>query len=229
MSDHQSVKASFAIFTPEEGFDMDDAIAHVTKVAAEIEDTRNINVAILKGLHHSWVAVFGVQRVVEATNLPEAAAFTKGLRCPVRKVESGWFKLNSQQTRKDLPFAQISVGDIVSIRSINKKTSSDHTSWEEEDSLSYSCIAILRAYFHRFKGLYSCSFFDSLDKKRIIGIAVWDTIESARFVAEHPESNPALAYWEHAEELKFHIYQAVYATTRRDSSLPGFQISFESP
>ncbi|GLJ14471.1 hypothetical protein SUGI_0234010 [Cryptomeria japonica] len=227
MSDSHIVKVSFGIFTPEEGFDMDDAIAHVTKVAAEIEQSSNINVAILKCLHHSWVAVFAVEAKTvheSATiNLPQAAAFTRGLNCPVRILESGWFQQTSQQTRKDLPFAQISLGDIVSIRSMKC------TSWEKQDTLSYSCLAILRAYFDRFRGLISCSFYDSMNGKQIIGIVVWDSIESALFVAKHPESNPALPYWEQlgAQELKYRVYQVVYVT-RKDpvqaSSLPSFQI-----
>ncbi|KAH9314416.1 hypothetical protein KI387_023043 [Taxus chinensis] len=223
-----NVRVSFSIFKPEEGCDINDAVAHMTQVATVIDKSSGINVAILKCLDHSWAAVFmvwkgeGSQNADNlALNLPQAAAFTKGLKCAVRIVDSGWFQPSSQQTRQGVPFAQLSLGDIVSIRRI-------HCSWKIQDVLSYSCLAILRSYFDRIKGIISCSFYDSLDGQQIIGVGVWDSIELASVLVKYPHTSPALPYWKAvgAKELQYHVCQVVYATckTSNQDSRPGFQI-----
>ncbi|GLJ14451.1 hypothetical protein SUGI_0233640 [Cryptomeria japonica] len=114
-----SQMVSFGIFKPEEGCDIDDAVAHMSTVASLLEKTHNLNVAILRSLDFSWAAVFaaykdGSQNEDKSTlNLPEAAAFTRGLKCAVRIVDSGWFRLTSQQTVKGAPFAELLLGDII--------------------------------------------------------------------------------------------------------------------
>ena len=79
------------------------------------------------------------------------------MNCAVRIVESGWFLLGSQEISKGVPFAQISLGDIVSLRRIYMP------SWKIQEVLSYSCLAILKSYFAQLRGLLSYSFYDSLD------------------------------------------------------------------
>ncbi|XP_057866938.1 uncharacterized protein LOC131074360 [Cryptomeria japonica] len=222
-----SQMVSFGIFKPEEGCDIDDAVAHMSTVASLLEKTHNLNVAILRSLDFSWAAVFaaykdGSQNEDKSTlNLPEAAAFTRGLKCAVRIVDSGWFRLTSQQTVKGAPFAELLLGDIVSIRRI-------YCSWKIQDILSYSCLAILRSYFNSFKGMISASFFDSLDGKQIIGFEVWDKVESALAVEKNPQRNPALAYWKDvgAKEVKYHVCQVVYVTYSRlsQNAIVGFRI-----
>ncbi|KAH9314418.1 hypothetical protein KI387_023045 [Taxus chinensis] len=224
----RNVRVFFGIFEPEEGCDINDAVAHLTKVATLFEESSYINVAIIKCEDNSWAAVFivwkgeGSQNAENsALNLPQAAAFTKGLKCAVRAVESGWFQPSSQQTSQGIPFAQLSLGDIVSIRRI-------YCSWKKQDALSYSCLAILRSYFNRIKGIISCSFYDSLDGKQIVGLGVWDGIESASALLKHPDKSPGLTYWKDMAEkkLKYHVCQVVYvsSTTLNKNSSPGFRI-----
>eukprot|EP01018_Ginkgo_biloba_P040443 Gb_40165 [translate_table: standard] len=117
----QSVtRISFGIYMPQDGCHIDDAIAHISRVSSALEQSSGIKVAILKNLDLSWAAVFSVWRggnVDESTiHLPEAAAFTKGMRCVVRIVDSGWFELTSQEKRQGVPFAELCLGDIVSVR-----------------------------------------------------------------------------------------------------------------
>ncbi|KAH9314414.1 hypothetical protein KI387_023041 [Taxus chinensis] len=206
---NRNVRVSFAIFEPEGECDINDAVAHMTKVAAVIEKSSDINVAIIKCLDNLWAAVFivwkgeGLQNAENsALNLPQAAAFTKGLKCAVRTVDSGWFQPSSQQTSRGIPFAQLSLGDIVSIRRI-------YCSGKRQDVLSYSCLAILRSYFDHLEGIISCSFYDSLDGKQIIGLGVWDGIESASVLVKHPDKSPGLTYWKDMveKELKYHVCQ----------------------
>ncbi|KAH9314419.1 hypothetical protein KI387_023046, partial [Taxus chinensis] len=202
----RNVRVFFGIFEPEEGCDIDDAVAHLTKVVTLFEESSDINVAIIKCVHNSWAAVFIVWKGEgsqnpenSALNLPQAAAFTKGLKCAVRAVDSGWFQPSSQQTSQGIPFAQLSLGDIVSIRRI-------YCSWKKQDALSYSCLAILRSYFNSVKGLISCSFYDSLDGKQIVGLGVWDGIESASALLKHPDKSPGLTYWKDMAEKKLEYH-----------------------
>lgn len=223
---------SFGIYEPQNGCDIHEAVAHMARVAALLEKRNNIDVAILKSLEHSWAAVFAVWKGGSsgdgpALNLPEAAAFTKGMQCAVRIVDSGWFRLSSQEISRDVPFAQLSLGDIVSLRRIYMP------SWKIQDALSYCCLAILKSYFSWLKGLLSYSFYDSLDGKQIIGLGVWDSVESASVLAnndDNPNANPWVAFWKSlgAKKLKYHVCQVVYVTYQSPCSLqnsrPGFRI-----
>lgn len=223
---------SFGFYEPQKGCNIQDAVNHMARVAAVLELRNNIKVAILKSIEHSWVAVFAVwagesdtdnHRHGPSLNLPEAAAFTKGMNCAVRIVESGWFRQSSQEISKGVPFAQLSLGDIVSLRRIYTPSS------KIQEVLSYCCLAILKSYFSRLKGIQSCSFYDSLDGTQIIGLGVWDSVESASVLEKHPKTNPALPFWKGlgAKKLKFHVWQVAYVTNQSpvsENSRPGFRI-----
>eukprot|EP01018_Ginkgo_biloba_P014904 Gb_38587 [translate_table: standard] len=223
----QSVtRISFDIYMPQDGCHIDDAIAHISTVSSTLEKSSGIKVAILKNLDLSWAAVFSVWRgganVDESTiHLLEAAAFTKGMRCVVRIVDSGWFELTSQEKRQGVPLAELCLGDIVSVRRI-------YSSWKKQDVLSYCCLALLKAYFCKLRGIVSASFYSSLDGKRIIGLGVWESVESANAVRDHPNPTPAETFWKAlgAKDLKFDVCQVVYVTyqTPTNDGRPGFHI-----
>jgi hypothetical protein len=143
--------------------------------------------------------------------------------CAVRIVESGWFRLSSQELSKGVPFAQLSLGDIVSLRRIYMSSS------KIQEVMSYCCLAILKSYFSRLKGIFSYSFYDSLDGKEIIGLGVWDSIESASVLEKHPKTNPSLPFWKElgAKKLKYHVCQVVYITCQSpglENDRTGFRI-----
>jgi len=223
---------SFAIYEPQDGCDIHDAVAHMARVAALLEKRSNIDVAILKSLQQSWAAVFAVWKGGSssdglAPDLPEAAAFTKGMTSAVKIVDSGWFRLTSREISRGVPSAQLSLGDFVGLRRIYT------SSWKIQDMLSYCCLAILKSYFTRLKGILSSSFYESLDGKQIIGLGVWDSIESASVLVnkdDDPSVNPWVSFWRSlgAKKLKYHVCQVVYVTFPDPSSLqnsrPGFQI-----
>ncbi|GLJ14445.1 hypothetical protein SUGI_0233570 [Cryptomeria japonica] len=154
----QSQSVSFGIFKPEEGCNIEDALAHMATVATLIEKTQNISVTILRCLDFSWAAVFAagkdesLNEDKSTSNLPEAAAFTKGLKCAVRIVDSGWFRFTSPEP----------------------------------------------------------------DGKQIIGLGVWDRVESALALEKYPHRNPALPYWKDmgAKKLEYNVCQVVYVTYR---------------
>eukprot|EP00253_Pinus_taeda_P024349 PITA_24349 len=213
----QSLKwVSFGIYEPQGSCDIHDAVAHMATVAALVEKKSNIKVAILKSLQHSWAAIFAVS-IGESDadnramlNLPEAAAFTKGMDCAVKIVDSGWFRQSSQELSRGVPCAQLSLGDIVSLRRMYI------SSWNKQDLLSYCCLAVLKSYYSGLKGILSYSFYDSMDGTKIIGLGVWDSVETASFLEKNPDSNPALPFWKDlgAKKLKYHVCQVVYVTCR---------------
>jgi hypothetical protein len=143
--------------------------------------------------------------------------------CAVKIVESGWFRLNSQEISRGVPFAQLSLGDIVSLRRMHISNR------KKQDLFSYSCLAILKSYFSGLKGILSYSFFDSLDATWMIGLGVWASVESAYFLKNNPKSNPALPFWKDlgAKKLKYDVCQVVYVTYQTpclQNSRPGFQL-----
>eukprot|EP00253_Pinus_taeda_P011994 PITA_11994 len=223
---------SFAIYEPQHGCDIQDAITQMSRVAALLEKGNNIDVAILKSLEQSWVAVFAVSKGESIANglglnLPEAAAFTKGMTSAVKIVDSGWFRLTSREISRGVPFAQLSLGDIVGLRRIYTASS------KIQDMISYSCLAILKSYFVRLKGILSSSFYESLDGKQIIGLGVWDSVESASVLVnndDNPNVNPWIVFWKSlgAKKLKYDVCQVAYVTfgdpCNLENSRPGFQI-----
>merc|ERR1711915_188982 len=135
----------------------------------------------------------------------------------------GWFQLTSQEISRGVPFAQLSLGDIVSMHRMYI------ASRKKKDLFSYSCLAILKSYFAGLKGVLSYSFLDSMDGRRIIELGVWDSVESASFLENNHKSNPALPFWKDlgAKKMKYDVCQVVYVsyqTSRRHISRPGFEI-----
>ena len=127
-------------------------------------------------------------------------------------MNSGYFRLNSQQTSKGKLLAQLSMGDVVSIRRIE-------CSPKRQEMLSYACLAILRSYFTGLKGVGFYSFYESLD--RIVVLEVWDSIQSALAFVKNAEDNPALPFWKgagakqlkyHVRHVKYHVCHIVHAT-----------------
>jgi hypothetical protein len=221
---------SIAIYEPQDGSDIHDAVTHMARVASLLEKRNSIKVAILKSLEQSWAAVFSVWKGGSSADgpalyLPEAAAFTKGITCAVRVMDSGWFRLSSREISRGVSFAQLSLGDIVSLRRLYT------ASWKRQDVLSYCCLAILKSYFAGLKGILSYSFYDSMDGRQIIGLGVWDSIESAAVLAntDDPNANPWVAFWKSlgAKKLQYHVCQVVYVTYQTpciEYSRPSFQI-----
>eukprot|EP01018_Ginkgo_biloba_P029871 Gb_06987 [translate_table: standard] len=191
---------SFAIYKPLKGYDIDDAVLHITKATASLE--RTVRTAIVKSVNGSWgrfsfhVAVISVWKDasinVETDSITNLHGLSAELACKdstpiVRIVDSGWFQLSSQK-HKDIAFSQLKVGNIVNVRRI-------YSSRRKQDMLAYSCLAIMKAYFKDMKGICSYSFYKSIDGKRIIGLGIWDSIESASALLEKSTGSPGEAYW----------------------------------
>lgn len=216
MHSEQSIRVSFSIFKPQEGCNMDDVVAQMVAAAASIEkcssSRSDISIYILRTISKNWAAAVAEKRGEEDANpwlnLPEAAAFTKGFSSAVRMVDSGWFDMNCEESKLGLPaFRQKRVGDVVSVRRI-------YSGGKNPDKLSYCCLALLKAYFTKTKGLHSYTFYDSMDGKRIIGLAKWESVDAACSVLSKQNGCSAEAFWRSlgAKKLKYDVCRVVYAS-----------------
>eukprot|EP01018_Ginkgo_biloba_P029869 Gb_06989 [translate_table: standard] len=212
--DDKSIRISFSIYKPIKGYDIEDAIAHITIATAKLEKAGNVKAAILKSLNGSWAAVFSVRKDTfnadcSAQNpaaVNDDSVAPEYLTAVVRLVESGWFHLISSE-HKDCSCAQVRVGDIVSVRRI-------YTDCVNQEVLSYSCLAVTKAYFPQIQGNSSCAFYKSMDGKLIIGLSTWDSAESAYGIVDATTGSPGEAYWKDlgAKKLKYEVCQVVYVT-----------------
>eukprot|EP01018_Ginkgo_biloba_P029872 Gb_06986 [translate_table: standard] len=205
----ETIRISVAIYKPMKGCDIDDAVGHITKAIASLEQT--VKTAIVKSVNGSWVAVISVWKdasIVETDSITNlhglSAELAKDSTPIVRIVDSGWFQLSSQE-HKDIAFAQLRVGDIVNVRRI-------YSSSRKQEVLAYSCLAITKAYFKDTKGILSYTFYKSIDGKRIIGLGIWDSIESASALLEKSTGSPAEAYWKGlgAKMLRYEVCKVVH-------------------
>ena len=209
----ETIRVSFAIYKPLKGYDIDDAVARITKSIASLELlARGAKTAILKGASGLWAAVFilwkgALNEDDSAQNHPGAAEFARELASGVVKmVDSGCFQLSSQE-HKHMSFAQLRIGDIVSLRRI-------YSSSKKQDVLAYCCLALLKAYFKQINGILSYTFYKSMDGRRIFGLGIWDSVESASALLPTSKGSPAEAYWKGlgAKMLKYEVAQVVYVT-----------------
>eukprot|EP01018_Ginkgo_biloba_P029868 Gb_06967 [translate_table: standard] len=207
----ETIRISFAICKPMEGWEIEDAVDHVTKFTVGLEGAGCAKSAIMKSVRGSWAAVFSIWDGAACAhdsmeNWHEASESSKDPTSVVKLVESGWFQLSCQEHR-DVSFAQLKVGNIVSLRRI-------YSSRDKHDVLEYCCLALLKAYFRKIEGLFSCTFYKSIDCKRIFGLGIWDTVESASAILDESKGSFGEVYWKDlgAEMLTYEVCQVVYVT-----------------
>jgi len=207
----QSSRVALAIYKPITGYNIHDALRHITTaLIPALHKAGSTKAAVLKSVNGSWVAIFSVwkQAVSEKDDSRIADQLGKDWASSVvRLVEWRWFQLSCEEHR-DVSFAQLRFGDIVNIRRIQ-------SSRKKQDVLAYSCLAILKAYFKHMKGIRSYTFYSSVEGKRIIGLGIWDNIESASAVLKESNGSPAEPYWYGlgAKTLKYEVCKVVFIST----------------
>jgi len=201
-----------ALYKPNIGYDIHDALRHMsTSLIPAIHKAGSTKAAVLNSvLSGSWAAIFSVWE----TALPEkeycriADELGKHwVSSVVTVVKWRWFHLSCQEHR-DVSFAEVRFGDIVSLRRIGSSTN-------KKELLAYSCLAILKAYFKHMKGLRSYTFYTSVEGKRIIGLGIWDNIEAASVVLKQSNGSPGEPYWSGlgAKTLKYEVCKVVLVST----------------
>lgn len=85
---------------------------------------------------------------------------------------------------------------------------------EYQDLLSYSCLAVLKAYFDKTEGLLSCTFYKSLDGMKMTGLGVWQSVEAAHALLGSEGGAPGESFWRSLGAMaRFGIYQVVFVTS----------------
>lgn len=82
-----------------------------------------------------------------------------------------------------------------------------------QDVVSYSCLAILKAYFQKTDGLLSYSFYKSLDGSSMAGLGVWENFDAASAFLNAPDGAPEEHYWRSlGAKTRLGIYEVVSIT-----------------
>lgn len=207
----ESSRVALAIYKPITGSDIHDALRHITtQLIPAFHKAGTTKAAALNSVNGSWVAIFSVWKTSVSEKEESRIADELGnnwASSVVRVVEWRWFHLSCEEHR-DVSFAELRFGDIVSLRRIG-------SSRRKQEVLAYSCLAILKAYFKEMKGIRSYTFYSSVDGKRIIGLGIWDNIQSASAVLKEANGSPAEPYWYSlgAKKLKYEVCQVVFVST----------------
>ena len=90
-----------------------------------------------------------------------------------------------------------------------------HSTRKKQEVLAYSCLAILKAYFKQLKGIRSYAFYTSLDGKLIMGLGIWDNVESASALLKESNGSPAEPYWYGlgAKMIKYEVCRVSFVST----------------
>ncbi|KAH7298820.1 hypothetical protein KP509_25G060100 [Ceratopteris richardii] len=98
----------------------------------------------------------------------------------------------------------LSVGDTVHIRCVE----SGRSKTPLQDMLSYSCLAILRAYFPKTEGLRSYTFYRSLNGTKVAGLGVWQDAITASSFLNAPDGACEESFWRSmGATTRFEIYE----------------------
>jgi len=207
----ESSRVALAIYKPITGYNIHDALRHMsTALIPALHKAGSTKAAILKSVNGSWVAIFSVWKAALSEKDDSRIADQLGkdwASSVVRVVEWRWFHLSCDEHR-DVSFAQLRFGDIVNLRRIQ-------SSRKKQEVLAYSCLAIMKSYFKQTKGLRSYTFYTSVDGKRIMGLGIWDSIQSASALLGESNGSPAEPYWYGlgAKSVKYEVCQVVFVST----------------
>lgn len=208
----QSSRVALAIYKPIAGYDIHDALRHIsTALIPAFHKEGSTKAAVLNSVNGSWVAIFSVWNAAAISEKDDSTIADQlgkaWASSVVRVVEWRWFQFSCEEHR-DLSFAKLRFGDIVNLRRIQ-------TSRKKQEVLAYSCLAVMKAYFKQTKGLRSHTFYTSLDGKRIMGLGIWDNIQSASAPLKESSRSPAEPYWYGlgAKRLKYAVGQVVFVST----------------
>lgn len=96
---------------------------------------------------------------------------------------------SSPTSRSRPSLLHVCVGDVVHLRRIISSKSC------LKDVLSYSCLAILKAYFPHTEGLHTYSFYRSLDGSRMAAMGVWQSLDTATNFLHAPDGAREERFW----------------------------------
>lgn len=115
-------------------------------------------------------------------------------------LSSSTSPLNSSTPASTIPLV---LGDIVHLRCIIGSRQA-----HLQDVLSYSCLAILKAYFPQTEGLLSYTFYRSLDGSSMVGLGVWRGVDAASAFLNAPDGACEERYWRSmGAKARFEIYE----------------------
>lgn len=214
-----SSRVAFAFYKPITGYDVHDALRHIkTTLIPALHKAGSTKAAVLNSVNGSWLAIFSVWKAAISEKEDSRIADELGndwASSVVRVVEWRWFELSCEEHR-DVSFARLRFGDIVNLRRIQ-------SSRKKQEVLAYSCLAVMKAYFNQIKGIRSYTFYTSLDGKRIMGLGIWDNLDSASALLKESNGSPAepYRYGLGAKTLKYEVCQVAFVSNSSSADADG--------
>eukprot|EP00249_Psilotum_nudum_P003572 c17028_g1_i3 orf=687-1358(+) len=197
-------------YKPRRPYTTDQLLNYVTKISKGFQDSGCVKFAILRtrkddGLGHVAICTVWETKQRADSSLSTVSrihAFEKAVSPVADTVDMNWYETSCMQCKEGISVWQLSKGDIVHLRCILSEP-------ERQEVLSYSCLAILRAYFPKIEGLLSCGFCKCLDGRKIVGLGVWESAEAANAF----KASPGEPYWKGlGAKLRFGVYEVAHVT-----------------
>ncbi|GLJ40974.1 hypothetical protein SUGI_0848190 [Cryptomeria japonica] len=198
----------------------DDLVATLVSYTNWFENSGYLNSSfILRSIHGNLVMWFGFWGNYELdSNQIEAMQAVHEILSKMAQITGHFYhSLYHGQSKTGLPFAKVSRGDFVTTRLVLTET-------EKQESLCYACVAILKSYFNKTKGLRSCTCFKSLDGDKVLALAVWNELSAAYawILDSGPNSEKVISGYvaELIVSTTYDVMEVVYATGDEPLEMP---------
>lgn len=158
-------------------------------------------------------------------------AYEKAISSLADAIDVSWYEVSCWDFKDKRPAGatdQLSKGDVVHLRNVTLADyHNDRPGLNPQELLSYSCLAITKAYFHQVEGLLSCIFYKSLQycgvdcsSGKMMGLGIWQSEQAAYAFFTSPAGSPAEWYWRSlGAQVALGLYEVVLVTADRPASI----------
>lgn len=182
------------IYKPRAPHTADSVMERLWTVSKNLERKGLAKVAILRSLSEGqsadWVGIYAVWEIGKLRKPGEAQIMLEKLPKELEMIESraaeavmgGWYEgycgevCDQKKKNHDEKAAmELKIGDVVHVREITGKEGDE----KQSETLEYSCLAILKAYFHKTKGMRACMYHRNVHANTIAGLGLWESFHHA--------------------------------------------------
>lgn len=210
-----SAAICISVYRPKPSFSMDDLLVHLHQILKSLEKSGSFKFAVLRGLTNgSWTVVYAVRggrSIVDAgagaDEFSEIEFLQQHIAPVADTIDCSRYELSCGESNERGSIAQLCKGEAVHFRWI--LADPDH-----QEMLEYSCLAVLKAYLGKVEGLRSCTFYRSIDGRKIAGLGAWENAQAAYTFISSPQGSPAEPFWKSlGAKLRYGICEVVYVTS----------------
>eukprot|EP01018_Ginkgo_biloba_P003102 Gb_13341 [translate_table: standard] len=204
----------FCVFKPSGACadDLVDSLACLSNFFENSDDS--LQSFILRSIHGNLVVwcgswTNGCDTDKALSTLPSAEEFRKMISPMAHIMHANWFESFCGQTKNGSAGAKIKRGDIVTMRAVVTES-------EKQESLCYACLALLKSFFGKIKGISSHTSFRSLDGEKVVALTEWEKLEEAYawILDSHSYSEKSMEPYvkDFIIDTQYDLMEVVYAT-----------------